>query len=180
MWVCRDSRVSGARGAAPCCGKAAISERGESSLCGDKPSAERTRPQGCISAPFVPKGLFRVPVLGSFFKNSCAGSLVKASRKKAFASSSGMAISSGTRLSMKPPRLQSLWFLALRSSTDNFCLMIFSRFFKLPDFLLAFLNLGGQFLAGFLSRFRHGWSLLSARRHGKRAVDFLGCPCGYK
>ena len=58
MWVCRDSRVSGARGAAPCCGKAAISERGESSLCGDTPSAERTRPQGCISAPFVPKGLF--------------------------------------------------------------------------------------------------------------------------
>ncbi|MFR8435334.1 MAG: hypothetical protein ACLVCY_21645 [Bacteroides fragilis] len=44
LWVCRDSRVSGARGAAPCCGKAAISERGEISLCGDKPSAERTRP----------------------------------------------------------------------------------------------------------------------------------------
>ena len=44
LWVCRDSRVSGARGAAPCCGKAAISERGESSLCGDKPSAERTHP----------------------------------------------------------------------------------------------------------------------------------------
>ena len=39
--------------------------------------------------------------------------------------------------------------------------------FKLPDFLLAFLNLGGQFLAGFLSRFRHGWSLLSARRRNK-------------
>ena len=36
LWVCRDSRVSGARGAAPCCVKAAISERGESSLCGDK------------------------------------------------------------------------------------------------------------------------------------------------
>ena len=35
---------SGARGAAPCCGKAAISERGEISLCGDKPSAERTTP----------------------------------------------------------------------------------------------------------------------------------------
>ena len=44
---------------APCCGKAAISKRGESSLCGDKPSAERTRPQGCISAPFVPKGFIR-------------------------------------------------------------------------------------------------------------------------
>ncbi len=49
--------------------------------------------------------------------------------------------------------------------------------FKLPDFLLPVLNLGGHFLTGFLSRFRHGWSLLSARRHGKRAVDFLGCPC---
>ena len=33
-----------------------------------KPSAERTRPQGCISAPFVPKGLLRVPALGSFFQ----------------------------------------------------------------------------------------------------------------
>src|SRR5699024_10701150 len=70
LWVCRDSRVSGARGAAPCCGKAAISERGESSLCGDKPSAERTRPQGCISAPFVPKGLFAFPSLGAFFQIS--------------------------------------------------------------------------------------------------------------
>ncbi len=51
---------------------------------------------------------------------------------------------------------------------------------KLPDFLLVFLNLGGHFLAGFLSWFRHGWSLLSARRHGKRAVDFLGCPLGIR
>ena len=70
LWVCRDSRVSGARGAAPCCGKAAISERGESSLCGDTPSAERTRPQGCISAPFVPKGLFAFPALSAFFQIS--------------------------------------------------------------------------------------------------------------
>ena len=36
-----------------------ISERGGSPLCGDKPSAERTRPQGCISAPLVPKGFIR-------------------------------------------------------------------------------------------------------------------------
>ena len=36
-----DIRISGARGAAPCCGKAAISECGEISLCG---AAERTRP----------------------------------------------------------------------------------------------------------------------------------------
>ena len=84
LWVCRDSRVSGARGAAPCCGKAAISERGESTLCGDKPSAERTRPQGCISAPFVPKGLFSVfrPSAAFFQISSRAGSLVKASRRK--------------------------------------------------------------------------------------------------
>ena len=68
LWVCRDSRVSGARGAAPCCGKAAISERGETSLCGDKPSAERTRPQGCISAPLCSRGLFRAPGSGSFFQ----------------------------------------------------------------------------------------------------------------
>ncbi len=45
-----------------------ISERGGSPLCGDKPSAERTRPQGCISAPFVPKGLFAFPALGAFFQ----------------------------------------------------------------------------------------------------------------
>ena len=68
LWVCRDSRVSGARGAAPCCGKAAISERGVKSLCGDKPSAERTRPQGCISAPLVPKGFSACRSLGSFFQ----------------------------------------------------------------------------------------------------------------
>lgn len=42
----------------------------------------------------------------------------------------------------------------------------------------AVLNLGLQFLAGFLSRFRHGWSLLSVRRHRKRTVDLLGCPDG--
>ena len=41
-----------------------ISERGGSPLCGDKPSAERTRPQGCISAPLVPKGFCR-------FRQSC-------------------------------------------------------------------------------------------------------------
>ena len=43
-----------------------ISERGGSPLCGDKPSAERTRPQGCISAPLVPKGFSACRFLGSF------------------------------------------------------------------------------------------------------------------
>lgn len=32
----------------------------------------------------------------------------------------------------------------------------------LPDFLLSVLDFGGQFVAGFLSRFYHGWSLLFA------------------
>ena len=31
---------------------------------------------------------------------------------------------------------------------------------------------------GIAARFRHGWSLLSVRRHRKRTVDLLGCPDG--
>ena len=34
-----------------------------------------------------------------------------------------------------------------------------------------------QLLAGFLSWLCHGWALLSAHKHRKRTVDFLGCPC---
>ena len=45
-----------------------ISERGGSPLCGDKPSAERTRPLGCISAPLVPKGFSACRSLCSFFQ----------------------------------------------------------------------------------------------------------------
>ena len=43
-----------------------ISERGGSPLCGDKPSAERTRPQGCISAPLLPRDYLACRFLGSF------------------------------------------------------------------------------------------------------------------
>ena len=35
---------------------------------GDKPSAERTRSQGCISAPLFPKGFSACRSLGSFFQ----------------------------------------------------------------------------------------------------------------
>ena len=155
MWVCRDSRVSGARGAAPCCGKAAISERGESSLCGDKPSAERTRPQGCISAPFVPKGLFAFPALGAFFQIS-----------PRFLARQGK-----PEERRRLPRRSWSWLPAQCSqrphpgrSADGcascvplgitFVRNTFSRFSKLPDFLLPVLNLGLQFLAVFSSRFR--------------------------
>lgn len=46
------------------------------------------------------------------------------------------------------------------------------KFLMLPYFLLVFLNLGGRFLAGFLSRFRHRWSLLSTHGQKKRAAVF--------
>ena len=81
LWVCRDSREAAQGGAglrwrpqsvsrfeaptepagetSPLLRQSRQSERGEISLCGDKPSAERTRPQGCISAPLVPKGFIR-------------------------------------------------------------------------------------------------------------------------
>lgn len=45
--------------------------------------------------------------------------------------------------------------------------------FKSPDFLFPTLNLGGQFLADFPSRLRHGWPLISACRQKKRAAIFL-------
>ena len=47
-------------------------------------------------------------------------------------------------------------------------------------FLSAGRGLGtGFFLfACFFFWFCHGWSLLSAHRHRKRTVDFLGCPDG--
>ena len=50
-----------------------------SALCGDKPSAERTRPQGCISAPFVPKGFILRSRLRLVFSKTPA--LVHSSRQ---------------------------------------------------------------------------------------------------
>lgn len=42
-----------------------------------------------------------------------------------------------------------------------------SCFLILPDFIFGFFNLGGQFLEGFLPRFRHGWLRLIASKHEK-------------
>ena len=71
LWVCRDSREA-AQGVQPLvAAKPPMSVRGGSkllSLCADKPSAERTRPQGCISAPLVPKGFSACRSLCSFFQ----------------------------------------------------------------------------------------------------------------
>ena len=71
LQVCRDSREA-AQGVQPLvAAKPPMSVRRGSkllSLCADKPSAERTRPQGCISAPLVPKGFSACRSLGSFFQ----------------------------------------------------------------------------------------------------------------
>ena len=75
LWVW-DSRVSGARGATPCCGKAAnVGQEGSKrlSLCRDKPSAERTHPQGCISAPTLCQRDYSLfPPFGAFFSDKPA------------------------------------------------------------------------------------------------------------
>ena len=155
-----------------------ISERGGSPLCGDKPSAERTRPQGCISAPLVPKGFSACRSLCSFFQifprwftrqgkpEKCCGFLV--GHVLCFRHNAFKDRAPDNKAVVSLPA-----FLAGQLLPQN----LFSVFVLL-DFLLAVLNLGGQFLAGFLSRFRHGWSLLSVRRHRKRTVDLLGCPDG--
>lgn len=56
LWVCRDSREA-AQGVQPLvAAKPPYRSAGKSPCAEIKPSAERTRPQGCISAPLVPKG----------------------------------------------------------------------------------------------------------------------------
>ena len=80
--VCRDSREA-AQGVQPLvAAKPPMSVRRGSkllSLCADKPSAERTRPQGCISAPFVPKGFILRSRLRLVFSKTPA--LVHSSRQ---------------------------------------------------------------------------------------------------
>ena len=59
LWVCRDSRKA-AQGVQPLvAAKSPYRSAGKVPCAEIKPSAERTRPQGCISAPFVPKGFIR-------------------------------------------------------------------------------------------------------------------------
>ena len=66
LWVCRDSREA-AQGVQPLvAAKPPYRSAGKSPCAEIKPSAERTRPQGCISAPLVPKGFSACRFLGSF------------------------------------------------------------------------------------------------------------------
>ena len=66
LWVCRDSREA-AQGVQPLvAAKPPYRSAGKSPCAEIKPSAERTRPQGCISAPLVPKGFSACRFPGSF------------------------------------------------------------------------------------------------------------------
>ena len=72
-------------------------------------------------------------------------------------------------------RLQSLWFLALRSSTDNFCRNIFSRFsncriFFFPSSISA-VNSSRVFSLGFVMAGR-SFLLIGTKKDSR----FLGCP----
>ena len=101
---------------------------GNRSLRGEKPSAERRLPQGRISAPLAPEGLFSFPALRAFFRQARASSLVRAGRRKAAASSSVMVLASGAMPSKAAPRTLRRWLRSRRSSWDSFCRSAFSRF----------------------------------------------------
>ena len=101
---------------------------GNRSLRGEKPSAERRLPQGRISAPLAPEGLFSFPALRAFFRQARASSLVRAGRRKAAASSSVMVLASGAMPSKAAPRTLRRWLRSRRSSWDSFCRSTFSRF----------------------------------------------------
>ena len=179
LWVCRDSREA-AQGVQPLvAAKPPYRSAGKVSLCGDKPSAERTRPQGCISAPFVPKGFIRRSRPRLVFSDMPAlPRPLRQAGASAAASSSVMVLASGTMLSKTAPRTIRRWLRVRRSSRDSFCRNIFSRFSYCRIFFLLSSISAGQFFAGFLSRFRHRWSLLSACRHRKRTVDFSAALLG--
>ena len=101
---------------------------GNRSLRGEEPSAERRLPQGRISVPFAPEGLFSFPALRAFFRQARAFSPVRAGRRKAAASSSVMVLASGAMPSKAAPRTLRRWLRSRRSSWDSFCRSTFSRF----------------------------------------------------
>ena len=171
LWVCRDSRVSGARGAAPCCGKAAnVGQRGKQaafSLC-----------RQALGRAHAPVRVYKCAL--------CAKGIIRFSRpwcvfsdKPALPRSSRQAGGKGGRL----PRRSWSWLPAQCSqrphpgrSADGCasCVPLGITFaatpfpgFQAAGFSSSRLNLGLQFLAVFFSRFRHGWSLLSTCRHRK-------------
>ena len=179
MWVCRDSRVSGARGAAPCCGKAAnVGQRGKQaafSLC-----------RQALGRAHAPVRVYKCAL--------CTKGIIRFSRPRCvFSDSPALPRSSGQAGERRRlPRRSWSWLLAQCSqrphpgrSADGYasCVPLGITFAAtpFPDFQAAgFSSSRPQSRLAiprvFFSRFRHGWSLLSTCRHRKRTVDFLGCP----
>ena len=139
-----------------------ISERGGSPLCGDKPSAERTRPQGCISAPLLPRDYLACRFLGSFSQKLPRRFTRQSKSEKGLR----VLVRHGDKLrhdafNKAAPRTKAVVaLLALLNGKP--AVKHLASVLILPDFLLRAFQLGITFLDG-LRRFllRHGWSLLS-------------------
>ena len=181
MWVCRDSRVSGARGAAPCCGKAAnVGQRGKQaafSLC-----------RQALGRAHAPVRVYKCAL--------CTKGIIRFSRPRCVFSDSPALPRSSGQAGERRRLLRRSWSLLLAQCSQRphpgrsadgcaSCVPLGITFAAtpFPDFQAAgFSSSRPQSRLAiprvFFSRFRHGWSLLSVRRHRKRTVDLLGCPDG--
>ena len=165
LWVCRDSREA-AQGVQPLvAAKPPMSVREGSkrlSLCADKPSAERTRPQGCISAPLLPRDYSACRFPGSFSQKLPRRFTRQSKSEKGLR----VLVRHGDKLrhdafNKAAPRTKAVVaLLALLNGKP--AVKHLASVLILPDFLLRAFQLGVAFLDG-LRRFllRHGWSLLS-------------------
>lgn len=132
LWVCRDSRVSGARGAAPCCGKAAnVGQRGKQaafSLC-RQALGRAHAPVRVYKCALCAKGIIRFSRPWCVFSDKPAlpRSSRQAGERRRLPRRSWSWLPA--QCSQRPhPRTISRWLRVLRSSWDNFCRNTFSRF----------------------------------------------------
>ena len=93
-----------------------------------KPSAERTRPLGCISAPLVPKGFLACRSLGSFSQKLPRWLARQGKPEKRGGFFVGHVLCFRHNAFKDPPRTIRRWLRVRRSSRDSFCRNIFSRF----------------------------------------------------
>ena len=175
LWVCRDSRVSGARGAAPCCGKAAnVGQRGKQaafSLC-----------RQALGRAHAPVRVYKCAL--------CTKGIIRFSRPRCVFSDSPALPRSSGQAGERRRLLRRSWSLLLAQCSQRphpgrsadgcaSCVPLGITFAAtpFPDFQAAgFSSSRPQSRLAiprvFFSRFRHGWSLLSTCRHRKRTVDF--------
>ena len=139
-----------------------ISERGGSPLCGDKPSAERTRPQGCISAPLLPRDYLACRFLGSFSQKLPRRFACEDKPEKGFRFLVAH-VDQLRRDTLHIPASRTKAVVSLLALLNGKpAVKHLASVLILPDFLLCAFQLGVAFLDG-LRRFlfSHGWSLLS-------------------